>query len=442
MRTPLRGLGLSVYALFIVVLPTPGWAAGFFLSQQSVQGIGRAFAGGAAAAADASTIFTNPAGMTDLERAEISVGVSVLMPVTDLDDRGSAAASPGTANVSRVYAGAGGGNPFRPTTVPNLYAALPVGERLWAGLGITVPFGLATEYPDDWFGRYDSIEASLTTVDVQPSLAIRVTDWLSIGGGIDVQYARARMTNALPDPQSPGGPTADSDGRNRLQGDDWSVGGNVGVLVKPWPTTRIGVHYRSGIDHQLQGSNRISGLRGPLAGANGSVDGRADLRLPDIVSVAVAQRVGDDWRLLAEGQWFNWSRFNEVRVERADGAPDLVTPQNYRDSYALSAGVEHNASERWSWRLGVRYEKAATRDRFRTTSVPDADNTSVGLGATLRAAANLHVDAAVFHTVWETAKIDLTRRFYAATPLESEVRVRARAESASTTLALNVRFTF
>jgi|APTNR8051073442_1049403.scaffolds.fasta_scaffold00566_28 long-chain fatty acid transport protein len=443
MLRPLRALRLPAVILVVVCVPQHVRAAGFFLSQQSVQGIGRAFAGGAAVASDASTIFANPAGMTELERAEISLGISVLAPVTDFDNRGSTAATPGTLNQPVAYSGAGGGNPFTPAALPNFYAAVPLKDRrVWVGLGVTMPFGLRTEYPDDWFGRYDSIDSQLTTVDIQPSLAVRLTEWLSIGGGVDIQYAQARLTSAIPDPVAAGGPTAATDGRNRLKGDDWSLGGNIGVLVKPWPSTRIGVHYRSGINHSLDGSNRVSGLTGPLAGANGSVDGKADLRLPDIVSVAIAQTVAGDWTLLAEGQWFNWSRFNEVRVERDDGQPDMITLQNYKDSYALATGVEYAPGDRWRWRLGFRYETAATRDRTRTTSVPDADNYSVGLGATVRITDNVRVDAALFHTIWETAKIDLTRRYFEATALESEVNVRGRANSSSTTFGLNMRILF
>ena len=115
----------------------------------------------------------------------------------------------------------------------------------WLGLALTSPWGLGVQYDDDWFGRYDSIETRLTTVNLSPALAYRITEWLSIGGGLNIEYADAKLTNALPDTLAPGGPSPATDGQAKFTGDDVALGFNVGVLLKPWSRTRIGLHYRS-----------------------------------------------------------------------------------------------------------------------------------------------------------------------------------------------------
>lgn len=187
-------------------------AAGFYIKEQSVTGLGRAFAGESAVSEDASTIFFNPAGMTRLQGPEASAGVHLLVPRADLENRGSSSSSPaGTLPIG----GSDGGNPYDPTPVPNAYFAYPVmGRDLWVGLGVSAPFGLANKYDANWFGRYDSIETDLLTINIAPSVAYKVLDWVSIGGGIDIQYADAKLVNAVF-----AGPTA-PDVISNVEGDD------------------------------------------------------------------------------------------------------------------------------------------------------------------------------------------------------------------------------
>ncbi len=174
-------------------------AAGFYIKEQSVTGLGRAFAGESAVAEDASTIFFNPAGMTRLQGPEATAGVHLLVPRADLENRGSSSSVRTPAGApTRPISGSDGGNPYDPTPVPNAYFAYPLMDRdLWVGLGVSAPFGLANKYDADWFGRYDSIETDLLTIDIAPSVAYKVLDWVSIGGGIDIQYADAKLTNAF-----------------------------------------------------------------------------------------------------------------------------------------------------------------------------------------------------------------------------------------------------
>lgn len=439
-----RRAGAALLCLGVVAaLPPQAAASGFFIPHQGAAIVGRATAGGAAIARDASTIFTNPAGLTALNAPQIVTGMSAIAVHASIDDEGSTAATPGTLGAAAAYPGGGGGNPSESGLVPGTFLAYPVpGDRLWLGLGITAPWGLTTHAPKGWFGRYDSIRAGLVSIDIAPTAALRITDALSIGAGIDFQYASATLVSAVPDPFAPGGPSPASDGRSRLEGDDWGFGFNLGVLVTPRPDTRIGVHYRSGITQRLDGRYEVSDLSGPLAAFNGRFAAKADIDLPDVLSIAAAHEVAPGLTLLAEYQWFNWSRFAEVRGEYAQGQPDVVVPQRYQDSFAVAIGVEYAASEALTLRGGLRHEQTPTRNAYRSTSVPEGDNYSLGLGLSYALLEGVVLDLGGFVTVFEDAPIDLDRTFFAGTAAESRVNIKGDAEMFSAVLALGVRVAF
>jgi long-chain fatty acid transport protein len=423
----------------------PAVASGFYLTEQSVSSVGRATAGQAVIAADAATVVSNPAGMTELGSAQVMTGVNVLLPKTSFRNRGSSAATPGTGGAAVSYGGGSGGNPFGAEPLPNAYAAVPLplrGSDLWLGLGVATPFGLSLDYGSDWFGRYDSIESSLTTVDVALAVAYRALDGLSVGGGLNVQSIDVRLTSAVPDTLAIGGPTPASDGRSVLRGDDVSLGFNVGLLAQPVPGTRIGIHYRSAISHTLKGRASTSGLGGELAAANASVDAKAEIRLPDIVSVGVAQAAGSRITLLGEVQWFNWSRFGAVRVRPQGGAGGLVLPQDYADAWAIAFGGEYRVSDDVGLRAGFRYETTPTSDRFRSTGVPEGNNYSAGIGLSYRLPRGMAVDVAAFHTRADAGNVAVSRTFFAGTPAAGTVTTKGRARTHATSAGLAISYRF
>lgn len=441
--TTRRWCSAGFLALVSGVMAGQAAAGGFYLSQQSPTQVGRGGAGGGAIGGDASVIYTNPAALTTLARPEISLGGSVLMPRVDFEDAGSTATTLGSGGAPVATGGPDAGNPYDPTLVPNFYFAYPVpGDRLWLGVGVSTPFGIGVKFPKGWFGRYDAIRSAFSTVDIAPTLAFKINEYVSLGGGVDIQYAKAHQTAAVPNPFAPGGPQVGSDGRSKLEGEDWSVGFNAGILITPHPSTRIGLHYRSGITQDLDGENTITGLSGPLAAANGRFSAEAQIDLPDIATLTAAHELTPGLTLFGEFQWFNWSRYQEIRGEFADGRPDVVLPQNYRDSIAAVIGAEYAVASDLTLRCGFRYETTPTRDNYRTTTVPDADNYSLGAGLTYTLFEGLKLDAAVFGTLWEDTEIDRTNTFFAGTPAETSTTVKARAESRSVTASIGLRYLF
>ena len=264
-------------------------SAGFFVPQQGAAGLGRAQAGASAIADDPSTLFYNPAGMTRLEASQWMIGVNIISPTLEFEDLGSTATTPGTLGTTVPMTGKVDDDPGLTTPVPNAYFVFPsLTERLSVGVSLTAPFGLREEHESGWIGRYDFVEAELITLDLAVAVAYELNSSVSLGAGLDVQRAEVELTNAVPNPVAPGGPTSATDGTAVIQGDDVTVGYNIGILITPAGQTRVGLHYRSEMSHSLEGTAQISGLSGPLSFANGTVGARADIDLPPVFSFGVA----------------------------------------------------------------------------------------------------------------------------------------------------------
>ncbi|EWY37718.1 hypothetical protein N825_16835 [Skermanella stibiiresistens SB22] len=404
-------------------------AAGFYIKEQSVTGLGRAFAGESAITEDASTIFFNPAGMTRLDGAEATAGVHLLLPRADMENKGSStSARTPLGTVTRPTGGGDGGNPYDPTPVPNAYFAYPVlNKDLWVGLGISAPFGLANKYQADWFGRYDSIETDLLTLNIAPSVAYKVNSWISIGGGVDIQYADAKLTNAVYTGTA-------SDILSDVEGNDWTFGYNVGVLFEPIPTTRIGIHYRSRMEHTLDGSVKLS--RGGTTFNN--TPGTADLNLPDIIAVGFAHEVTPKLTLMAEYNWYGWSNFEEIRVKRP-GLPDQVVGQNYEDTFSAAIGAQYKIDDTWTVRGGFQYDETPTVDNFRSTRTPDGDRYWLTTGASYALTENFTIDVAYAHIFIEDADIN-TQQAGAAPVLSTNTRATSEGSVDIISAALRYKF--
>jgi long-chain fatty acid transport protein len=379
--------------------------------------------------------------MTQLEGELIQGGVDFIVPDINITNNGSTAATPGTLGNPVSYGGPDG-QAGEVTPVPNAYYARPLGDGgLWLGVSLTAPFGLALDYGENWFGRYDSINNELTTINLAPALAYRINDSWSIGGGINFEYADATLSNALPNPLNPGGPTAASDGLAEATGDSWDVGYNVGIMYHRG-RTRLGLHYRSAIEHGLGGNTSISRLTGPLAGANGVSATNIDLEVPAIAALAVSHDLTDRLRLLAEVQWFGWSSFDEIRIRFDNGAPDQVRPQNYSDTWSAGLSAEYQWTEKWQWRAGFLVDESPTNDEFRGTSIPDSDQVWYGLGATYRPSERWRIGLGYTYSDFDSADINLFIPAFAGTPVAGLVNVKGRTRNHVNVYSVDVRYHF
>jgi long-chain fatty acid transport protein len=367
------------------------FAAGFYIQEQSVKGLGYAFSGSVTSIDDASTIFFNPAGMSDLDRAQLNAGVHLIVPHSDLDNTGS-------TFLGAPVGGSDNGNPYDPSPVPNFFIAAPFADgRFWAGIGVTAPFGLGSDYGDDWFGRFDSTKTELTTIDVAPSISFKATDWLSIGAGVDFQYAEADLRSAVSN--------VASTGTSKLEGKDTSVGYNIGLKAEPVEGTTLGLHYRSAMKHTLDGRIIVEGL----TAGNTDISGKANLNLPDIATFGIAQDITPDFRLMGQATWFGWANFESITAVNDAGATVSSVPQNYKTTWAFAIGAEYDVDETWTLRGGYQYDQTPTRDEFRTSRTPDGDRNWFSLGASYNFTPDLSLDVAATYIDVSEERIDVTR---------------------------------
>ncbi|MDQ6654659.1 MAG: outer membrane protein transport protein [Verrucomicrobiota bacterium] len=446
MRSP-RVLALLFSS--IVALPLAARAGSFAINEQSVSGLGVAFAGGAAAAEDPSVLFFNPAGIALLDQTEFQLGGNLIAASANFRNEGSRYTIPNTPFDGQAITGGNGGDAGVPHVLPNVYFTYPlvrgssVGD-ISVGLGVTVPFGLETNYDRDWVGRYQSLRTKLTTFDIQPTVAWRLFDRLSLGGSIDVQRVTARLTQAIdfgllaqrplgqfytalpailaargvPPAAIPGVIAATrqayanagfvpggSDGVSEISGEDWSVGFTLGALLEYRKAGndsdflqdgRVGFSYRSAIDHQIEGDadfRRVPSIAAagapvafptPNAFQNVFFKQRATaaLDLPDIFRFSLYQRFERQFALLGDVTWTRWSRLQTVPIVFSNpGTPESILEINYSNALRYSIGTEWYATRNLTLRAGLAYDETPIRSaEFRTPRIPDNDRVFVSAG--------------------------------------------------------------
>lgn len=343
----------------------------FALRQQSAYGQGSSFAG-IAAGGSLSSMFWNPANLSDVERTEIeAVGTGIL---ADADVKLDPAPQLG-------FAGSDEGNIARNAFVPAGYGALRLNDRVVLGVGINAPYGLVTEYDNDSILYQTGVagKSEIFSVNLNPAVAVELTDWLTLALGAQIQYFDARLTRQALGPL----------GVSTAKGDDVGFGFTAGVKLTPAPGTEIGIGYRSFIDHELDGTLET----GTAGDFDVSYDG---VNLPDMVTLGVRQRITDRFRVMAGAEWVNWSRFDTVEVE--GGPAPIELSFDYEDSWFFSGGGEFDLTERATVRAGIGYQLSPIGDNVRTYRLPYKDG-------------SLHLSGGVSYRLDERFSFDLGYTF-------------------------------
>lgn len=410
-----------VTILFLSTHAVSGHAAFFQVAENSPTGLGNAFAGGTAIAEDASTVWYNPAGLARLARAEYLVGGHVIVPSTEVK---SASATTATfpLSASNTISGSTGGDAGESTMIPNFYYSRRLNDRVVAGFGVTVPFGLATEYEGNWVGRYHAIRSEIKTVNLNPAIGYKVNDQLSVGGGVNVQYIDATLTQAADFGKicaAAGvgglcGPAAGNDGHANVKADNTGYGYNLGLLWSPQMDTRLGFAYRSKINHKLEGSVDMtvpSNVPASIIVAGGFVDSgaMAYITLPETISASVFHQINPTWDIMGDITRTRWSRLPELRIDFDSAQPDSVVTLGLKDVNRYSAGANYRPGGAWSYRFGVALDRTPTpNESVRTPRLPDEDRIWFAFGAGYRQSADLSFDMAFVHIKFDDASINKT----------------------------------
>lgn len=383
--TSLLFRAFSVVAIPLV-LPSTAHGAGFSLIEQSVSAMGNAYAGAAASAEDASTVYFNPAGMVYLPQSQLVVGAHAIRPSGRFNNEGSVSAlgRPGTGE---------GGNIGDWAVVPNLYYSHVVTPDIRLGISVNAPFGLKTEYDKGWIGRFQAVKSELKTYNINPAIAFRVSDRLSLGLGVSVMYADAELTRAVN--------LVTSESTANISGDDWGYGFNLGAIYQPASDTRIGLAYRSRVVQHLEGTVKFGQA---LAANNGKIS--ANLDLPESLSLSAIHHLNAQWELLGDISWTRWSQFNELRILNSNGTVLSLTPENWHNTMRYSLGVSYRYNPQWKVRAGVAYDEEAMSERDRTTRIPGNDRLWLTLGAGWDISDKDRLDVGYAHLFLRDAHID------------------------------------
>jgi long-chain fatty acid transport protein len=356
-------------------------AAGFQLMEQNASALGNAYAGTAASAEDASTVFYNPAGMTRLPGRNLVMSLNAIKPSVQFENQLS---NPGLGLNT-------GGDAGSWAFLPALYYSQALGADWNVGLGVNSPFGLKTSYDTGWIGRLQGINSSLKTVAITPSVAYRITEMISAGASVTAQYATAELTSAA----GLRGPVA------KATGDDWGFGWGLGLLVQPLSSLRIGLDYRSSVGQTLEGPFTIPGRI--------VTQDRASLRTPATATLSAVAGLSPQWELLADVAWTQWSSFQSLAIiNAANGAVLSRTVENWSDAWRFAAGTNYRHTEQWKFRAGIAYDQTPVSDEFRTVRIPDSSRTWLAVGAQYRVTPEGTIDIGYAHVFFANAPINQT----------------------------------
>ena len=394
---------VKLIALSMAVIAPAAWASGFALQNQNGSGNGNAFAGAAAAAEDAGTIFFNPAGMTLLgEGDNVSVAGTLIDRSIKFTDKGSsvnpaALPSPALYPLPTGDGGEAGGQAL----VPAFYWAHALTNQLWLGIGVSPTFGNTTEYDDDFIGRNAGYYAEMQQFNINPSLAYKLNEQLSLGFGINIAHNSIHFKQGFPLVYSLAGAPANN--YADIKGDAWGYGYNFGVMYSVTPATRLALTYRSQIKFDLEGKYDADT---PVAYASfADHDIKATLKTPDSASLALSQKLGDQIELLADITWTGWSVIDTIKVYDDDSGVNVANlSYNFKDTWRYGIGVNYQFNDQWKLRAGVAYDKTPVKsDEDRTMTLPDSDRTWLSFGARYSLSKASSIDVGYTHLFFKDA---------------------------------------
>jgi long-chain fatty acid transport protein len=347
-------------------------AAGYSTHSESTSGIATSYAGTAAGAHDISDSFANPANLSNIRSKQVLLSATLLH--LNIDTKNNSGFSGSASTKTKIDA-----------LVPAFFAALPVNKKINLGLSVTAPFGLTTKYDQNWPGRYHALTTKMQTTNINPFISYQLNNKLSVGAGLQAQYMRLRLTNAM---------FIGSDIGVETDGNSWGYGYNLGAKYKFNKKLAFGLGYRSEIKHKLQGKVKVGSI----------VDSNFDATIitPESVDTGLSYQANDKLALLADVSWTRWSRMKYV---------DILTTHldfNWRDSFKYSLGANYQVNHKWLARAGAAYETDSTTDGYRNPKIPGGDRIWTSVGTSYKICNNSAIDFAYLHLFYKKAKVNLT----------------------------------
>lgn len=380
--------GLCIFVFMAFLLASNAFAGGFQLNEHGAKGMAQAGAF-AARATDGSAIFWNPAGLGFQNTASAYAGVTLIMPKVSF--YGPTQNNSGAENKMNTQL-------FNPI---NGYVVYPIADGLTAGFGVNNPYGLGTEWPETWVGRFITVKVDLKTFFFTPTLSYRILDNLSIGAGFNYVTGAVTLSRKVPvaSVATPTEPMVNLD----LSGT--GMGFNVGVLYKPTTDLSVGLSYRSSVKIDAEGTADFTPNYAALNFPVG--DAAASLELPATGFAAIAYKVTDVLTLEADYQYIGWSSYDQLKVDFKKNNTSSTSPKNYEDTYIIRLGGEYDLGC-WKLRGGVYYDHSPVKTEYLEPLLPDANRVGYNIGFGYQLSQHLNVDVAYLFIKFSERKAENT----------------------------------
>ncbi|HPN37123.1 MAG TPA: outer membrane protein transport protein [Melioribacteraceae bacterium] len=382
--------------MMLILLSANLFASGFQINENGARAMGmaNAFTG---LANDASAVFFNPAGMTQLKGTNFSAGVSLIAPMTKFT-------GPNQAKDEYKLKS----NVFTPFT---LYISHQLTDDIFVGLSVNNPYGLGTEWNSDWAGRYLAVDTEIRTFNFQPTIAYKFNEHFSIGFGFSIAYGDVKIKKNLPlaDPFTG---AVSPDASSLLEGDGTSFGFNIGFLWKPIDEFSLGVDYRSKNKYTFEGTATTNPptftITHPLAGPipvklpYGNVE--APLTTPENLVIGLAYKPNKTLTIAADFQYVGWKSYDKLEVTFKDyvvntstGSKVSSSYRGFKNSYIARVGSEYLYSNELALRFGLLYDKNPVEDELVEPTLPDADRIGITAGFGYKLTECLSIDVSYFY---------------------------------------------
>lgn len=366
-------------------------AGGFQLTEQSALALGRAYAGVGVDGSDVSGVYYNPATMTLHPGTQMQLGVvGVGLNLDYVGDNGS------RENGRK-----------KPEVVPHAFVSHQLTDDAWVGFALTVPFGLSTDYSNDWDQAGDGTSAMIKVIDFNPNVAYKLSDKVSLGAGVSFQYVEAKLGFNWSQHPALGQLGPLSPGQSHLKVDGHAWGWNVGMMWTPVETVRIGISYRSKVEHTVDGTLKteknilIPKVLKPTQPSDftalpTSMNASVTMDAPAWAMLSAAWDVNDWLSLYGTFRWADWSSFQSLTIDTA--YTPFESKKNWKDTYLMTLGYDAKMSDFWTLRGGVGYETSTISDpTLRTGTIPDADRYWLAIGSSFHWTKNFQTDVAFAH---------------------------------------------
>ncbi len=359
----------------VILLANFCFAGGFQLNEHGAKAMGM---GGAytAVANDASAIYWNGAGLTQLSGTNFLLGTTLIAPLTSF--RGV------TPDITEYKMEK---QVFFPT---HFFVSHSFNKDLAVGLGYTNPFGLGTKWGEDWVGRYLAIETKLEVFTISPVVAYNLMDNLSISAGFVYSFANVTITRKVPQTPFAGDAFVKLDGK-----DNFAAGYNFGVMYKPIPKLSLGASFHSELPFEFKGDAATTGAQAlidvkqlPNSGVT------AKLTTPFNLAFGAAYDVLPKLKLSFDFQYVGWSSYDSLTIGFDDPAfSTLSSPRLYDNSYIVRLGGDYKLNECLEVLAGIYFDKNPVKDEYVNPSLPDANRLGLSFGVQYAIMQHLNISA-------------------------------------------------